>query len=329
MMDNLANIKSSQRTKVSGKTGNPNKLRGSNEQGKVILVGAGPGDPNLLTLGAMKAIQTADVIVYDNLVSSDIRALFPETTTKQYVGKAKGQHSSTQDQINQILIESAQQGNTVCRVKGGDSFVFGRGGEEMLSLAENGIEVDVVPGITAASGCTSYANIPLTHRGLAQGCTYITAHAEKDLEIQWSALAQLNQTLVIYMGLSKVELISDNLIKAGMSRTTPVALIEKGCCPDQRTFTGQLDDLVQLKEAHQVRSPALIVIGSVVSVAEQMKKLAEINQAEANHANSLGRLSELGTLREQQHAITIEKASTIETATSKERVTKEQLKLTA
>lgn len=299
MMDNLARIKSSQATNSSSK------------QGKVILVGAGPGDPNLLTLGALNAMQSADVIVYDNLVSHEIRALFPADTVKKYVGKAKGQHSSTQEEINQILIETAKQGQTVCRVKGGDSFVFGRGGEEMLCLAKNGIKVNVVPGITAASGCTSYSNIPLTHRGLAQGCTYITAHAEKDLEIQWSALAQLNQTLVIYMGVSKVELISNNLIKAGMSSSTPVALIEKGCCPEQRTFTGRLDELAQLKEQHQVRSPALIVIGEVVSVAEQMKRLEETNQ-----------LSQLGPLSEQQ-------TITLEMHLQSDEQKTEQLKLTA
>ncbi len=288
MMDDLASINS------------------SNKLGRVLLVGAGPGDPNLLTIGAMKAIQTADVIVYDNLVSAEIRELFPVSTQKKYVGKAKGQHSSTQEQINQILIDFANKGHTVCRVKGGDSFVFGRGGEEMLCLAQSGIKVEVIPGITAASGCTSYANIPLTHRGLAQGCTYITAHAEKDLDIQWQALAQLNQTLVIYMGLSKVALISNNLIDAGMSRDMPVALIEKGCCPEQRTFTGQLDQLVNLKETHQVSSPALIVIGKVVSVAEQMKWLEQVNH--------------LGQLSEQEQEITRDNTLLSQT---------EQLKLTA
>lgn len=251
---------------------------GLTQTGIVTLVGAGPGDPDLLTVKAARAIGQAKLIVFDNLVSEEIRSLFPDTATKLYVGKAKGNHSLTQDEINQLLIKYAQSGVDVCRVKGGDAFVFGRGGEEMLLLAKKGISVDVIPGITAASGCSTYANIPLTHRGLAQGCTFITAHADKELTANWSALATLNQTLVIYMGLSKTEMISDALIANGMDVDTPVAFIENGCTQNQRVFTGRLAELTLLKEQNQIQSPALIVIGEVVTVANQMHWLEQLSE---------------------------------------------------
>ncbi|MGF1698968.1 uroporphyrinogen-III C-methyltransferase [Photobacterium makurazakiensis] len=245
--------------------------------GRVSLVGAGPGDPMLLTLKALKAIEQADVIVYDRLVSDDICALFPATAKAVYVGKAKGQHSASQSEINQILIEYAQAGSSVCRLKGGDSFIFGRGSEEMLALKTLDIDVEVVPGITAAAGCTTYAGIPLTHRGMSQGCTFVTAHAEKTLDINWQALAQLDHTLVFYMGLSKTALITTRLIAAGMAADTPVALIENGCCPEQRLVTGDLSMLSSLVDEHQVKSPALIVVGEVVSLAEQLQWLTAMS----------------------------------------------------
>ena len=248
------------------------------QPGVVTLVGSGPGDPDLLTVKAARAIQQATLIVFDNLVSEEIRALFPDTATQFYVGKAKGNHCLTQDEINQLLIDYAKSGVDVCRVKGGDAFVFGRGGEEMLLLAKKGIHVEVIPGITAASGCSTYANIPLTHRGLAQGCTFITAHADKELTANWSALATLNQTLVIYMGLSKTEMISDALIHHGMDSNTSVALIENGCTRKQRVFTGRLVELTQLKNQNQIQSPALIVIGEVVTVANQMHWLEQLSE---------------------------------------------------
>lgn len=251
---------------------------GLTQTGIVTLVGAGPGDPDLLTVKAARAIGQAKLIVFDNLVSEEIRSLFPDAATKLYVGKAKGNHSLTQDEINQLLIKYAQSGVDVCRVKGGDAFVFGRGGEEMLLLAKKGISVDVIPGITAASGCSTYANIPLTHRGMAQGCTFITAHADKELTANWSALATLNQTLVIYMGLSKTEMISDALIANGMDANTPVAFIENGCTQNQRVFTGRLAELTLLKEQNQIQSPALIVIGEVVTVANQMHWLEQLSE---------------------------------------------------
>lgn len=246
--------------------------------GIVTLVGAGPGDPELLTVKAVKAIAQAELIVFDNLVSQEIRATFPDHTCTYFVGKAKGHHSATQDDINQLLIDYALQGKNVCRIKGGDSFVFGRGSEEMLLLAKKGIHVDVIPGITAASGCSTYAHIPLTHRGLSQGCTFITAHADKQLDLNWPALAKLNQTLVIYMGLSKTEMISTNLIAGGMEAKTPVAFIENGCTPLQRTIIGELSELDHLKSNNNIQSPALIVIGKVVSISQQMRWLEQLTE---------------------------------------------------
>jgi uroporphyrin-III C-methyltransferase len=209
------------------------------------------------------------------LVSKEIRAIFPAQVEKIYVGKKKGCHSKTQQQINELMIDLATQGKSICRVKGGDAFVFGRGSEEMLLLAQNGIHVEVVPGITAASGCSTYSQIPLTHRGIAQGCTFITAHADKKLEIQWHALAALKQTLVVYMGLSQTDMISQQLRSAGMDENTPIAFIEKGCTEEHRTITGKLSQLTELKQQHNIQSPALIVIGHVVSISEQMQWLEQ------------------------------------------------------
>ncbi|GLS92250.1 hypothetical protein GCM10007916_33200 [Psychromonas marina] len=239
--------------------------------GYVSLVGAGPGDPDLLTVKALRVIEQADVIIYDNLVSEEIRALFPLKTETHYVGKMKGFHSSTQSEINQLLKQKASQGLNVCRLKGGDAFVFGRGGEEVLELKAMGVQVEIVPGITAAAGCSSYAGIPLTHRGLSQGCTFVTAHAEKELSIKWQALANLDHTLVFYMGLSKAELIETQLTKAGLDINTPVAFIENGCCPEQRVITGTLEQLASLVNKHQIKSPSLIMVGKVVALAEQLQ----------------------------------------------------------
>ncbi len=245
--------------------------------GMVSLVGAGPGDPDLLTLKALRVIEQSDVIIYDNLVSQEIRQLFPRDAETLYVGKIKGDHSYSQSDINQLLIEKSRQGLTVCRLKGGDAFVFGRGGEEMLLLKKQGIEVQIVPGITAAAGCSSYAGIPLTHRGLAQGCTFVTAHAEKELDIQWQALAKLDHTLVFYMGLSKVLMIETQLIQAGLAKTTPVAVIENGCCPQQRVITGDINQLASLVAKHQIKSPSLIMVGKVVALAEQLQWVQQQN----------------------------------------------------
>ena len=239
--------------------------------GLVSLVGAGPGDPELLTVKALRVIESADIIIYDSLVSDEIRALFPSETETVYVGKRKNNHSFKQSEINQLLKEKAALGLNVCRLKGGDAFVFGRGGEEMLQLKALGLQVEIVPGITAAAGCSSYAGIPLTHRGLSQGCTFVTAHAEKELDIQWQALADLDHTLVFYMGLSKAGMIEKQLLAAGLDENTPVAFIENGCKPEQRVISGKLNQLSQLVTEHQIRSPSLIMIGKVVALAQQLQ----------------------------------------------------------
>lgn len=239
--------------------------------GKVWLVGAGPGDAELLTIKALRAIENADIIFFDQLVSAEIRALFPVGTPALYVGKAKNQHSIAQEDLNQLLVDQAQLGLTVCRIKGGDPFVFGRGGEELLELRKAGVEAEVIPGITSASGCSTYANIPLTHRGLAQGCTFVTAHAEKTLDLNWSALAQLNHTLVFYMGLTRADVITTELLNGGMAADTPVAIIENGCRSNQRVIIGALSELTELVAREQVQSPALIIVGQVVSLAEQLQ----------------------------------------------------------
>lgn len=248
------------------------------KRGHVSLVGAGPGDPDLLTIKALRCIENSDVVVYDRLVSKEIIGLIPEGVELVYVGKAKGKHSVPQSETNQLLIELASRGKRICRLKGGDSFVFGRGGEEMLELHREGISVEVVPGITAASGCTSYAGIPLTHRGLSQGATFVTAHAEKELSINWQALASLNHTLVFYMGLSKVGQIARSLSQHGLSTSTPVAIIENGCTPQQRVFTADLHSIEATVQGEGVKSPALVVVGEVVTLADELNWF--ISQAE-------------------------------------------------
>lgn len=259
--------------------------------GKVWIVSAGPGDPDLLTVKALRIIQSADVILFDNLVSQEIRDLFPARTPALYVGKAKDHHAIPQSRLNHLLVEKAQRGLRVCRLKGGDAFVFGRGGEEMLELKRAGIEAEVVPGVTAAAGCSAYAGIPLTHRGLSQGVTLVTAHAEKHLQIDWQALAALDHTLVFYMGLSRAGMISEQLCAAGMKPETPAALIENGCCPQQRVLCGQVDELAAMVEREQVQSPALIVVGSVVRLADQLSWFAALKSAPVDAEAEIQKLS--------------------------------------
>lgn len=239
--------------------------------GKVWLVGAGPGDAELLTVKALRAINSADIIFYDYLVSADIRALFPKNVPAHYVGKAKNQHSIAQEDLNQLLVNQAQLGLTVCRIKGGDPFVFGRGGEELLELRSAGIEAEVIPGITSASGCSTYADIPLTHRGLSQGCTFVTGHAEKSLDVNWLALAQLNHTLVFYMGLTRADEIAAKLLAGGMAVDTPVAIIENGCRKDQRDIISTLQEFPEAVLREKVQSPALIIVGEVVRMKEKLQ----------------------------------------------------------
>lgn len=239
-------------------------------RGFVSLVGAGPGDPDLLTVKGYRVIQQADVVVYDRLVSPEILSLASTKAEMIYVGKKLDYHCVPQEQINQILVDKALAGNKVVRLKGGDSFIFGRGGEELEELAEHDIDFEVVPGITAAAGATAYAGIPLTHRDHAQSVQFITGHTQKDgREIEWHSLAQSNNTLVFYMGLKQSGYIAQQLMSNGIDQQMPCAIIENGTRREQRVLTGKLSELSEL--ATQAVSPALIVIGSVTSLHNKLK----------------------------------------------------------
>ncbi|WP_019276490.1 uroporphyrinogen-III C-methyltransferase [Vibrio coralliilyticus] len=242
----------------------------SPKRGFVSLVGAGPGDPDLLTVKGYRVIQQAEVIVYDRLVSKEILELANPQAEMIYVGKKLDFHCVPQEQINQILVEKALAGKRVVRLKGGDSFIFGRGGEELEELAVHGIHFEVVPGITAAAGATAYAGIPLTHRDHAQSVQFITGHVQKDgREIEWQSLAQSNNTLVFYMGLKQSQRITTKLVENGLDEQISCAIIENGTRSEQRVFTGPLKDLPKLAEG--AVSPALIVVGSVTSLHDKLK----------------------------------------------------------
>ncbi|WP_429044735.1 siroheme synthase CysG [Aeromonas hydrophila] len=237
--------------------------------GEVVLVGAGPGDPGLLTLHALRQMQQADVVVYDRLVSDEVMALVRRDAKRIFVGKQAGNHCVPQEGINQLLLEEAKKGQRVVRLKGGDPFIFGRGGEELETLVGSGIGFQVVPGITAASGCAAYAGIPLTHRDHAQSVRFVTAHGKGGAQdLDWPLLAKDKQTLVFYMGLSSCATIREKLLALGKAGHTPVALIERGTQPSQRVIRGTLDQLPAL--AVGVESPALIMVGSVVTLADQL-----------------------------------------------------------
>ncbi|MCZ4281917.1 siroheme synthase CysG [Kiloniella laminariae] len=241
-----------------------------NAAGHVAIVGAGPGDPDLLTFRAMRFMQQADVVVYDRLISDEILDYVRRDADRIYVGKGPGNHSKTQDEINDILVQEASKGLRVVRLKGGDPFVFGRGGEEMEVLQAAGIEVDIVPGITAAIGCAAAAAVPLTHRDHASMVTFVAGqNGDGIAEADWSGLANSRQTLVFYMGVSKANNISAKLMLNGLSGETPVAIIENGTRPDQRVLPGKLSGLGELTENSAITGPALIVIGSVAAFARQ------------------------------------------------------------
>ena len=240
-------------------------------KGEVYLVGAGPGDPDLLTFKALRLMQKADVVVYDRLVSEPILDMVRRDAEKIYAGKAKADHSLSQENINQLLVRLAKEGKRVLRLKGGDPFIFGRGGEEIGELIDEGIDFQVVPGITAASGCASYAGIPLTHRDYSQACIFVTGHRrEGGEELNWEMLSHANQTVVFYMGLDNVERICQSLKAHGRAETTPAALIEKGTTSVQRVFIGDLNSLPDLIEQHDVHAPTLILVGEVVALHEKL-----------------------------------------------------------
>jgi len=237
--------------------------------GFVALVGAGPGDPDLLTVKAHRLIQQAEVVVYDRLVSPEIMALVPQSATQIYAGKQTANHHLPQADINALLVELARSGRRVLRLKGGDPFVFGRGSEEAEALAGAGIAFEVVPGISSASGCATYAGIPLTHRGLAHGVRLLTGHWREgeELAYDWAQLADPDCTLVIYMGLGHLPQISAALMAAGLSPDTPAAAIQNGTTPRQRRVLGTLATLSALATEAQLKPPTLIVVGRVVSLA--------------------------------------------------------------
>lgn len=258
-----------------------------NQSRKVYLVGTGPGDPELLTVKALRLIQNADVVIYDRLVSKAILEQIPAGVSQIYVGKQSGNHSLPQDEINQLLLNLAESERTIVRLKGGDPFIFGRGSEEALLLAQNGIKFEIVPGITAASACTTYAGIPLTHRGLAQGVQIVTGHSQSDkpLELDWNSLANDNKTIVIYMGLANIELISNKLIDAGLDKNTPAAAIQNGTTGKQNRVLTTLSSLAD--DSAMLQAPVIFVIGKVVSLATQLDWFATENVIEGDFTDHM------------------------------------------
>ena len=243
-------------------------------KGEVYLVGAGPGDPELLTLKALRLMQQADVVIYDRLVSQPIMDLCRRDAEKVYVGKARSNHAVPQEGINALLVKYAQEGKRVCRLKGGDPFIFGRGGEEIEELFAAGVPFQVVPGITAASGCSAYAGIPLTHRDYAQSVRFLTGHLkEGSPELPWQELVYENQALVLYMGLVGLEKICEKLIAHGQRADMPVALVSKGTTPEQKVVVGTLADIASKVSEHQIQAPTLTIIGEVVRLREQLQWL--------------------------------------------------------
>ena len=243
----------------------------SHANGEVYLVGAGPGDPDLLTFKALRLMQQADVMVYDRLVSKAILDMANKDAERLYVGKEKENHAVPQDKINDLLVDLAKQGKRVLRLKGGDPFIFGRGGEEIEKLAENNIPFQVVPAVTAASGCSAYAGIPLTHRDYSQSVTFATGHLKDGtINLNWEQLTQKNHTIVFYMGLTGINVISEQLQAHGMSGDMPAALVEQGTTRNQRVHIGTVANLPQLVKDSGVRAPTLTIIGEVVKLHDKL-----------------------------------------------------------
>ncbi|MDH5300573.1 MAG: siroheme synthase CysG [Gammaproteobacteria bacterium] len=253
---------------ISEALNNPDTL---SKTGEVFLVGAGPGDPDLLTFRALRLMQKCDIVLYDRLVSDEILNLVRREAKRIYVGKARSDHALPQDEINEFLLREAKSGKRVLRLKGGDPFVFGRGGEEIMRLAEEGIPFQVVPSVTAANGCGAYAGIPLTHRDFAQSCTFVTGHTKDGkLDLNWTQLAQPNQTVVFYMGLANVHALTENLIAHGLDGNTPAAVVQNGTRPNQTVLVSSLENLARDAQSLTISVPSLIFVGHTVSLRQQL-----------------------------------------------------------
>ncbi len=251
-------------------------LRDSSDEphpiGEVYLVGAGPGDPDLLTFRALRLLQMADVVVYDRLVAPPILDLARRDAEQIYVGKERDKHALSQENINQLLVRLAKEGKRVVRLKGGDPFIFGRGGEEIATLMDHGVTFQVVPGITAASGCATYSGIPLTHRDYAQSVVFVTGHLQDgSVNLNWNALAHSNQTIVFYMGLHGVGIVSRELIAHGLPSATPVALVQQGTTQNQRVVISELEKLEETVKSEQIKPPTIIIVGEVVKLHETLQ----------------------------------------------------------
>lgn len=265
---------------------------GEKTKGEVYLVGSGPGDPDLLTFRALRLMQRADVAVYDRLVSQGILDMVRRDAELIYVGKERNNHAMPQENINQLLVRLAQEGKRVLRLKGGDPFIFGRGGEEIETLRENNVDFQVVPGITAATGCSTYGGIPLTHRDHAQSCVFVTGHLKDGtVNLNWKALAHPHQTIVFYMGLKAVKVIGKELVANGLPSDTPAALVEQGTTQNQRVHIGNLANLHEIVEKQQVRPPTLIIVGSVVTLHEQLKWFEPTSERNQLFHSAMGRQS--------------------------------------
>ena len=240
--------------------------------GKVFLIGAGPGDPELLTCKGARILASADTVVFDHLVGEGVLALVPARVERIYVGKEPGRHELPQPEINRLLIERARAGRTVVRLKGGDPFVFGRGGEEIMDLAAAGVPFEVVPGVTAASAASAYSGVPLTHRGIVRACTLVSGHQiDGHVDLDWVALARPRQTIVVYMGVAAIGVICERLIAHGLNSATPAVAVRNASMETQRTVLGTLADLPDRMAKAELEPPVIVIIGEVVRLREQLE----------------------------------------------------------